>query len=96
MPENGFAKDNESPSSKPKRGRPKGSKNKPKDHVFAWPPVCQRCGGIKFRRRGKNPARRDLLNVKVDGRECVRVRFFRTECVGCGQLQMQRECYRKI
>lgn len=73
----------------PKRGRPKGSKNKSVPTIDVVKSVCPTCGSSK-RSPYFNKREKCFIGVDRDGNVFEKVTWRRTKCLDCGQHRDDR------
>lgn len=71
------------------RGRPAGSKNKPRDEVEVFISACKTCGSTK-RTKYTNTQTADIEGETLDGRRYNQVTWRNTNCLKCGQARVDR------
>lgn len=85
--------ESESSTSKPKRGRPKGTKNTSLLHVVDFPKGCPVCSSTEY--SVLNTPRQMDTHVQYEGKEYNRITWRRCRCSNCGQVYMRRS-YRTL
>lgn len=73
----------------PKKGRPKGSKNRRLPHAHAETTRCPACGSTR-RAKYVNRNEHEFAGTDSDGRPYTHVVKRRTSCLDCGQHRIDR------
>lgn len=76
-------------SSPTKRGRPTGSRNKPRDTARVTPSRCRECGSTD-RTPYTYTRRKPWAGVDREGQPCTHVVWRHTTCAACGQARVDR------